>query len=166
MSKDLFENTFTGVDLFPSFTNPKTKEDIKKFLQQMKDQDNRSTAFPYFYVIRTEKEVDCNVDNADETKVYWQGDTYDSMEEVEKYCQEAEYSEEETRDALREATEYGVRKVWQKKGMFLTETDAENHLKRNHYHYSSNAHTYVDHAWRAPELEGFFKNLFEYFEVK
>lgn len=142
------------------------EQEIKTFLQKMIDQDNRCTAFPYFYVIRTEKEVDCDLDSAENTKVYWQGDTYDSMEEIEKYCKENEYTKEQTREALREAHEYGVRKVWEKKGMFLTETDAENHLKLNHYHYSDNAHTFVDHAWRAPELESFFKNLFEHFNIQ
>lgn len=45
------------------------------------------------------------------------------------------------------------------------EEDAERHLRLNHYHYSKNAHTYVDHAWRAPELKQFFEALFKEFNV-
>ena len=50
--------------------------------------------------------------------------------------------------------------------MFLTETDANDHLRRNKHHYSKDAATYVEHAWRAPELEQFLKALLEYFEIR
>ena len=52
------------------------------------------------------------------------------------------------------------------RGMFLTETDAKKHLEHNHYHYSENAHTFIKHVWRAPELEAFFEALFSHFEVE
>lgn len=37
--------------------------------------------------------------------------------------------------------------------MFLTQIDAENHLKSNDYHYSDDAHTYAMTAWRSPRVE-------------
>lgn len=37
--------------------------------------------------------------------------------------------------------------------MFLTKEEAKNHLKLNHYHYTSKAHTYAMTAWRAPKVE-------------
>lgn len=37
--------------------------------------------------------------------------------------------------------------------MFLTQIDAENHLKSNYYHYSEDAHTYAMTAWRSPRVE-------------
>lgn len=136
------------------------KEIIKEFVRKMMTQDNRATASPFFYVIRTKKK-------------FYLPDGYGS-EQVFK-CDDCEYPSELT--AARELFKYGydkgsVKKLlkngrwidvaydWIEKGMFLTETDAENHLKLNHYHYSKDAHTYVDHAWRAPELEEFFKALF------
>ncbi|MBM7598240.1 hypothetical protein JOC34_000597 [Virgibacillus halotolerans] len=36
--------------------------------------------------------------------------------------------------------------------MFLTKEEAKNHLRVNHYHYSSKAHTYAMTAWRAPKV--------------
>lgn len=37
--------------------------------------------------------------------------------------------------------------------MFLTQIDAENHLRANHYHYSEDAHTYAMTAWRDPRMD-------------
>lgn len=141
------------------------EEIIKTFLTKMKTQNNRGTAQPYFYVIRTEVEDFAPTDNCDEVKYYWNERSYSSMDEIEKYFVENDYSEDYVISARREVLEYGSRKRWDHRGMFLTETDAENHLKLNHYHYSHNAHTYVEHAWRAPELNNFFRALFDYFNI-
>ena len=43
--------------------------------------------------------------------------------------------------------------------MFLTKTEAKRHIKLNHYHYSSKAHTYAMTAWRAPKVERLLKIL-------
>ena len=51
------------------------------------------------------------------------------------------------------------------RGMFLTESDAEEHLQKNYYHYSPKAHTFVDTAFRAPKLEAFLKALIEFFGI-
>ena len=45
--------------------------------------------------------------------------------------------------------------------MFLTEKDAREHLKANHYHYSEDAHTYCMSAWRSPVVEQLWKILQE-----
>lgn len=45
--------------------------------------------------------------------------------------------------------------------MFLTEKEAREHLERNHYHYSDDAHTYCMCAWRSPEVERLWKILRE-----
>ena len=45
--------------------------------------------------------------------------------------------------------------------MFLTEKEAREHLKRNCYHYSEDAHTYCMGAWRSPEVEKLWKILRE-----
>lgn len=37
--------------------------------------------------------------------------------------------------------------------MFLTQIDAENHLKANDYHYHEEARTYCMHGWRNPRFE-------------
>nr|DAO19343.1 MAG TPA: hypothetical protein [Caudoviricetes sp.] len=37
--------------------------------------------------------------------------------------------------------------------MFLTQIDAENHLRANDYHYHEEARTYCMHGWRNPRFE-------------
>ena len=45
--------------------------------------------------------------------------------------------------------------------MFLTQKDAENHLRFNDYHYSEDAHTYAMTSWRSRETEMLWKILQE-----
>lgn len=47
--------------------------------------------------------------------------------------------------------------------MFLTKEEAKTHLKLNHYHYTSKAHTYAMTAWRAPKVERLL-NILETFD--
>lgn len=37
--------------------------------------------------------------------------------------------------------------------MFLTQIDAENHLRANDYHYHEEARTYCMYGWRNPRFE-------------
>lgn len=146
------------------------REVIKSFLEKMAKQDNRATAAPYFYVIRTEvEEAGIDPDNADVVRYYDPENyeyTYDSKEDARKQLKEDGYSAREIDEIVDRLEKYGIRKRWEKRGMFLTEEDAERHLKLNYYHYSHNAHTYVDHAWRAPELKDFFEALFKEYGVE
>lgn len=43
--------------------------------------------------------------------------------------------------------------------MFLTLREAEEHLKANYYHYTSEAHTYCMTAWRSPDVAQLIKLL-------
>lgn len=43
--------------------------------------------------------------------------------------------------------------------MFLTQEEAQRHLKANYYHYTKDAHTYAMTAWRSPEVEDLLKLL-------
>lgn len=62
--------------------------------------------------------------------------------------------------------EYGISTYWVESGVFFTDEEAKSHLARNAHHYSSDACTYVKHAWRAPEFEKFVNALFEHFKVQ
>lgn len=141
-------------------------EEIKSFLTKMVTQDNRSTAFPFYYVIRSEVQEPAPVENCDFTMWYLYDSSYGSLDELVACLKKDGHSNEEIKEFKQEAQEYGVKKRWERRGMFLTETDAEDHLKLNHYHYSHNAHTYVEHAWRAPELTEFFSALLKHFDIK
>lgn len=146
----------------------KNKEIIINFLNQMAQQDNRATASPFYYTIATSKKDYCEAGCGDDT-AWLIGDDYEEFEninEAARSLKEQNYDKNERRQLIEKAKEVGIKKVWSYNNMFLTETDAENHLKRNHYHYSSDAHTYVEHAWRAPELEEFLTALFEEFSIE
>lgn len=152
---------------------------IKEFLKRIASQDNRITAAPYFYVIRTAVERPA-VKGCGDNKYYYDPDNaervFESLDEyiierkeVEDYENLTAIQKEEF-DEKMEYVEYDLESYetvndWVEKGMFLTETDAKGHLVRNHYHYSSDAHTYVKHCWRAPEMKEFFIALFNYFEI-
>jgi len=141
------------------------KATITNFLTKMAEQDNRCTRAPYYYVIRTEETYPAPMDFADETEVVWNSETYDSIEALKEYLEGDAMSDEDIYNRLQEATEYGLGRRWVHKGMFLTESDAKDHLTSNHYHYSKNAHTFICYASRAPELEKFMKALFCFFQV-
>ena len=56
---------------------------------------------------------------------------------------------------------YGIKKQTVYKGFFLTESAAQSHLSLNRHHYGENAHTYVEYAFRNPELEKLLKSVGE-----
>lgn len=142
------------------------KDRIKAFLTKMATQDNRGTAAPIFYVIRTEVNKPAPSDNCDSVQYRFRDETYVKKSDIIDLLHEEGLSPREIASKLSdEVEEYGIKKEWESRGMFLTETDAESHLKNNKHHYSPNAHTYVEHAWRAPELTQFFKDLFALFGV-
>ena len=143
-----------------------TEKIIKDFLNQISTQDNRGTAYPYFYVIRTEVKKPAPDYDCDGTTFYWEGDEWDSKEELEFSLKECGYDEAEKKRIREEVRECPYKKEWEHRCMFLTEQDASDHLKANHYHYSHNAHTYICHAWRAPQLKEFFDALFKHFGVE
>ncbi len=48
---------------------------------------------------------------------------------------------------------------WREDGLFFTDSGAKNHLKANRHRYPAEAHTYVKHIFRAPEMEKLFETL-------
>ena len=134
----------------------------------MAKQDRRGTADPFYYVIRTEVERITPLGYADYTRYINPEnpeEEYDTRADCARERLKQGESERDAKDAAYALKEVGYKKGWDSKNMFLTETDAQAHLNTNYYHYSHNAHTYIEHAWRAPELQQFFKDLFEYFKI-
>ena len=131
-----------------------TEETIKAFLTKMSTQNNRGTAFPIFYVIRSSVKCASYPGNGEE---HYYNEDYVEITEKEK---DAAEERGETVNKMDEEMR------WEEHGMFLTETDAEQNLKDNGHHYSKDAHTYVKHAYRAPELKAFLLALFEHFGIE
>ena len=159
------------INLNLTYENIKFLEDLA---HELVTQDRRATADPYYYVIREEVRAwgmdelyssDCAV-------CYRNGDfcQYDTLEEVREqmydyYIDDAEMIEEIDSwqnyiDAIdfvkdKEPEHYEVmhyRKEYKYSRFFLTEKEAERHLKLNKHHYNSTAVTYVKHAWRSPNI--------------
>lgn len=151
------------------------KETIVEFLKKMSTQDNRCTAFPFYYVINTAKWTITDEDYAsgDYRIRYVNEENHEDVIDEEEWesrpeC-ESDLTEEQKDDGISAQDAYKrfcEVKTWQEEGLFFTETDAQRHLELNHYHYSPDAHTYVKHVWRAPELEEFLLAIFRHFGVE
>jgi len=136
-----------------------SKERIVEFLTEMATQDRVATADVFYYTIQTRVLRETSKDNASVVKLFYNDEEYDDKDDIKMHVSPDEYFED--------FIEYRYFcKEWNSRGMFLTKSDAENHLEANRHHYSSDAHVFVSHAWRAPKLKQFFEDLFEYFNVK
>jgi len=160
-----------------------SKEKIVEFLTKMNNQDNRCTAFPFFYQIRDYRkqyrprdhgsdveyyssELECSFDSEGEMVEYYIEHYYkDDLDDVDLKDHDFDEMFEKWKDS-KDITRFYYEMEECFKGLFFTEEDAKEHLRRNYYHYSAKADTYVQHAWRAPELEGFLGNLMDYFEIE
>ena len=159
-------------------------ETIKDLITEYLEQNNRSTAYPVFYTIRDVKyEPSYYIDDGDRFVLIWDTEplyTAGTTEELFKQiiADKDEYGFKipddldleniyqhdcEQFDQINDYSHgiYSEREVWEKKGMFLFEKEAEQHLKTNAHHYSKKAHTYANHSWRAPKTERLFKLLAE-----
>lgn len=145
-------------------------------------QDNRATAHPYFFqIMETKRVYGMHEDYADTFVWVYKNDhelRFDSDEtsEIIEWLEEREidfnkekftanyFYQEETIEAT------GFFKCFYKeestyKGVFLSEKSIENHIKLNHYHYSQ-PKSYVDHAFRNPDMELIFSFLKELHSIK
>ena len=134
---------------------------IKDFLTEYKTQYRRGNAMPVYYTIMDY--YTCFVqDRCGEPHLYEDG----KMLNYADYCKENGYllSEDEFSELPDVVYGFMEERSYQR-GVFLTESDAEEHLQKNYYHYSPKAHTFVDTVFRAPKLEAFLKTLIEFFEI-
>ncbi len=134
---------------------------IKDFLTEYKTQYRRGNAMPVYYTIMDY--YTCFVqDRCGEPYLYEDGEFLN----YERYSVKHDLSitEEDFMDLPDVVYGYTEERSYQR-GMFLTESDAEEHLQKNYYHYSPNAHTYVETAFRAPKLEAFLAALMEFFGI-
>jgi hypothetical protein len=154
------------------------KEYVQEFIQKMNTQNNRCTATPFYYVIMdVGYEASYHEGEGDRVSIVvdtesYHGETIKEAVEELVNCEvidglPKEIDIEDPSDVqsyMEDKVQYFNGIFWEKekdveRGVFFTETDAENHLRANKHHYSSRAKTYVKHAWRAPELEQFFKSV-------
>ena len=135
-------------------------ETIKSFLKEYKTQYRRGNAMPIYYTIMDY--YTCFVqDRCGEPHLYEDGEFLS----YEHYCEKHNLSITEEDFLDLPDVVYGFMEERScPRGMFLTESDAEEHLQ-NYYHYSPKAHTFVETAFRAPKLEAFLAALMEFFGI-
>lgn len=160
---------------------------IKEFIEEYFSQDNRATAYPIFYSIMDVDWRACyHFEDADRYVFVYDSEelyTEDTLKELFKKLLIDEYGYDfkfppdfdlehvdehycETFIDLNEFATgiFGQKKEYVYKNSFLLLSEAEDHLKKNHYHYSSEAQVFCDHSWRAPRQEEFFNELRKYFK--
>ena len=144
---------------------------IREFLEKMSTQDNRCTAFPIYYVIRSAEWVITEEGYGDDRVTYVEKDCYENTITQEAWEKLPENEEDAVEDddgnkfCQDDFRAFYEKKIWREHRMFLTETDAEWHLKAQSHHYSKDAHTYVKCAADAPELKAFLLALFRTYNV-
>jgi hypothetical protein len=139
---------------------------------EMTTQDPRGTRMPHIFQIRDWKKVyDFNL-NGDNR--IWVGDyetEIETFEELKEYLDNSDipYEEEVLLDLWENDSDFGL-PDWIEENCpdlkectysmeqffvnsFLTAKSAEEHLRRNYYHYHKDADVYLNHAWRNPEAE-------------
>lgn len=89
-------------------------------------------------------------------KEYVRGDNTRDEDERVLAIENLEADFEERREQITSDVEdncYNVDYRWENKETFFTREAAEQHIRENHYHYSSEARVYIEHAWRNTEAE-------------
>ena len=154
---------------------------LKDLQKEMNTQDHVGQADPRYWTIKTyDKEYGKEMDDNDgicvcyesDCDTIWEGEVnfWNIDETVEAILQAIDkqgielneeeveyiknsYDESSLIEALEDA-DFEIMK-WRTKstctGMFLTHKAAQEHLQRNDYHYSDDAHTYAMTAWRSSE---------------
>ena len=175
--------------------NDDTRKRIIEFLIEMSSQNNRATAFPYYYTIADENER-FEQDNRGEYLFYsGEGQMLSIKEILQEMFDNKELDLEEEDDFQGDILKYIGTSIedsriddWLRKyndgpiqrfnkeydtyyeGVFLTESDAKAYLEStSNHHFGPNPRTYVDsfnHWGRHSKTEDFLTDLFNYFGVK
>ena len=146
-------------------------EEDYRFLQElaneMNTQDNRGTGSPYFYTIRFEKWHPVPEGFGDKTVyVDWMDDPkeYESPEAArEEFIEYYGMSEQEAEDRVSRLQKFEMAPHYYNKNVFLTKRGYDEHLRLNKHNLDNecvngaNYYSYVDHAWRNPELAQLFE---------
>ena len=175
--------------------NDDTRKRIVEFLTEMSSQNNRATAFPYYFTIADENER-FEQDNRGEFLFYSGEGQFLPVKDILKEMfdnQELDLEEEDdfegdilkyigttiedyrVDDWLRKYNDgpiqrYSLEYDTYYEGVFFTETDAKAYLESaSNHHFGPNPRTYVDsfnHWGRHSKTEDFLTDLFNYFGVK
>lgn len=155
------------------------KDELKQLVKEYFEQNNYGTAYPIYFTIRDVEYIPCyHFEDGERYVLVQDGSISHVAGSIKKLFEQLiadkdEYEFEGLEDADLEDnlfTEYDCKKFvednsdyvsgifvqeakWLSKGVFLFESEAEQHLKNNKHHYSDEAYVYCSHAWRASKTE-------------
>lgn len=162
---------------------------LKDLSYELNTQDHVGQANPRFWVIMDSKKVygyDSEYREYDGYEVVHDGETVaDNLDDLLEYLDNIGIEVEITGDGLvkvegyrcakdvesiiyliNDALRYSFELVGYvneeyivKDIMFLTLREAQDHIKRNYYHYSDKVHPYAMTAWRSPQVDKLIKIL-------
>jgi hypothetical protein len=149
---------------------------LVKMSTEMKTQDNRATASPFYFQVQTKKDVPAP-DSCGETQ--WINEDGDDLdEESMQECMFASWPEDkiaefERLDEWEQVDAYekaGYRKVWfvvdyDYQNCFYTLSAIQEHLRINKHNYRE-PKTYISYGYRNAEMEFLHKFLFSLTEDK
>jgi len=134
-----------------------TTKFMKKFCHDLKTQDRRGTADPYYFTIRCHQDYAAPVGHNGNT-VYYDSDyerTF-TLEELKKQCEDDDQDFEVVKDGC---YEMDLQDIEHNENFFFTEAGYNEHMrinKHNHSHHKK-FYSYVEYAARNPELESVIK---------
>jgi hypothetical protein len=140
------------VDMTKEFRE--AQNEFEKFFIEYFTQDNLATAFPIYHVIKDKKKFwGVDTDYTDD----WAYNCDD--QECDNWSDEGDYHGE--KELCDKCYKIGFVEQTVEHGMFLLRSEAEEHLKLNHYHYSDKAIVYTKHAWRSPRFASLINKIKE-----
>lgn len=119
--------------------------------KRIQTQDNRATASPYFFTVRCVSEVPVPDGFTDEIRYVHEGSSF-TEKELKQYCEDNELDFELFKN--KRCDKYCVRDVAEFKNFFFTEEGYNEHIRLNGHNYGhyKEVNSYVDHAFRNPEI--------------
>ena len=133
--------------------------------KEIKEQDNRATASPYYYIVQGKREVIAPAGYGDADYVYYNpewGEAY-SKEGWEKILENEEGEEPVDIEEFisKKCEEFGLHLVDVEENVFLTFKGYEQHmgLNKHNYRHLKDVHSYVKYAGRNPEMEMLLKSI-------
>ena len=139
----------------------KTVEFIKNFCHELKIQDCRGTASPYFYVVKCEKDEVRPVGHG--CAEAWRHpeicETF-TEEELIEYCEENHIDPEEFKE---QCYNFDLDKGYVDENVFFTERGYDEHIKLNghNYRHYNKFYSYIKYANRNPEIENLLNAIKE-----
>lgn len=136
-------------------------EFLKDLMSKVNTQDNRSTASPYYYVVRGVKKLTAADDRGCGFE-YFDSDACESFTEdqLKQYCEENDIDFEEHKERCEK---FNVQEVDEYVNVFFTYDGYKKHIELNghNYRHFERFDSYVMHAFRNPEISQLMEVLGE-----